>query len=86
MAGNVRLALTERIKVRGVYIRFNGDANTEWSEYVQEEQGSGDDRKSVNVLKHYQSHENYLNSKIFLVGGNSGNNYTYYNLIVYLIN
>lgn len=78
MAGNVRLALTERKKVRGVYIRFNGDAHTEWSESVREEQGSGDDRKYVDVLKYYRGHENYLNSRIFLIGDNSGNNSSYY--------
>lgn len=72
MAGNVRLTLTERKKVRGVCICFSGDAHTKWSEYVQELQGTGDDRKYVSVLKHYHGHENVLNAKIFVVGGNNG--------------
>lgn len=72
MAGNVRLTLTERKKVRGVYICLSGDAHTKWSEYVEELRGIGDDRKPVRVLKHYHGHENVLNAKIFVVGGNNG--------------
>ncbi|XP_031619428.1 arrestin domain-containing protein 3-like isoform X2 [Contarinia nasturtii] len=65
--GTVHLKLTERKKLRGVYVSFNGDSRTNWSEYVEEERGYGDDRHYERVLRQYCGHENHLSSKIYLV-------------------
>lgn len=70
--GNVHLTLHERKKIRGVYVSLKGDANTKWSEQVQQYVGSGADRKSVTVTKWYYGHENCVHWKVFLVGGTAG--------------
>ncbi|XP_055295178.1 uncharacterized protein LOC129564951 [Sitodiplosis mosellana] len=71
----VQLVLPERKKVRGVYIKFKGDANTEWYEDVQKQEGTGDNRKTVTVREWYRSHESYLSSKTFFAGGSDGKIY-----------
>lgn len=68
----MKLTLSERKKVRGVYIKFEGNADTEWYEDVQKEEGFGENRKTVTVREWYRSNENYLSSKSFFAGGNDG--------------
>lgn len=55
-----------------MYIKFKGNADTEWYEDVQKEEGFGENRKTVTVREWYRSNENYLSSKSFFAGGNDG--------------
>lgn len=64
--------LVKRTKVRGVYIKFKGDAETKWYETIYRDEGTGDDRKRVSERVEYRSHESYLRFTQYFVGGNSG--------------
>lgn len=71
-AGTVQLVLTGRTKVRGVYIKFKGDAHTEWYEYVDRTEGTGDDRRTVSERVDYRSDEKHLRFTQYFVGENIG--------------
>lgn len=70
--GTVQLTLNYRKKIRGVYIRFKGYAQTEWYEDVQRQEGTGDNRRTVTDRIWYRGHENHLYSKTFFVGSMDG--------------
>lgn len=60
LIGTVRLHLTERKKVRGIYIRLYGTAYARWSI------SQGKSRKFFTGI------EDYLNEKTYFVGGTDG--------------
>lgn len=66
------LVLFKRTKVRGVYIKFKGDAQTKWHKYVNREVGTGNDRRTVSERVDYESNEEHLKFTQYFVGSNSG--------------
>lgn len=65
--GSVRLTLTETKTIRGVYIKFKGDARTEWYKEVRDES-----QQNRTKRRYYRGHEDLLDRTIHLVGGNQG--------------
>lgn len=61
LRGSVSLSLTDSEACRGVYVKIKGDGYVLWSE------GSGDKKKT------YTGSEKYIDERVYLTGGLSGN-------------
>lgn len=57
--GTVQLNLVEEVNVRGIYIHLYGGAYAHW-------------RERLKFCRAYTANEDYLNHRIYLVGGTNG--------------
>uniref|UniRef100_A0A1I8PWC6 Arrestin C-terminal-like domain-containing protein n=1 Tax=Stomoxys calcitrans TaxID=35570 RepID=A0A1I8PWC6_STOCA len=64
--GQVNLTFDSAKKIRGIIIRFLGEANTEWSETRKVTNSEGRDEDETTT---YKGHEEYFQIKYYLVGG-----------------
>lgn len=64
--GQVNLTFDSPKKVRGIIIRFLGEANTEWSESKRVTNSEGKDEEET---EHLTGHEEYFQIQYYLLGG-----------------
>ncbi|XP_046991747.1 arrestin domain-containing protein 3-like [Schistocerca americana] len=68
VTGKVFVKVDDEEKFRYISAKFRGDANVSWTESDSETDSDG---KSRTVYTTYSAHENYLMTKMYLVGGPS---------------
>ncbi|XP_030565782.1 arrestin domain-containing protein 17 [Drosophila novamexicana] len=64
--GQVKITFDSPKKVRGIIIRFLGEANTEWTE---ERNVTTSEGKTENETTHLKGHEEYFKIQYYLLGG-----------------
>lgn len=64
--GQVKFTFDSPKKVRGIIIRFLGEANTEWTE---ERNVTTSEGKTENEITHLKGHEEYFKIQYYLLGG-----------------
>ncbi|KAH8399175.1 hypothetical protein KR215_003725 [Drosophila sulfurigaster] len=64
--GQVKVTFDSPKKVRGIIIRFLGEANTEWTE---ERNVTSSEGKTENEITHLKGHEEYFKIQYYLLGG-----------------
>lgn len=67
LRGTVCLTLTNEKKIRGIYVQIFGRAYAYWKKYHSNDYNQNGHHVS------YTGNEEYLNEKIYFVGGSSGN-------------
>ncbi|KAM8705839.1 hypothetical protein ACLKA7_010177 [Drosophila subpalustris] len=64
--GQVKITFDSPKKVRGIIIRFLGEANTTWTE---ERNVTASEGKTENQITHFKGHEEYFKIQFYLLGG-----------------
>lgn len=64
--GQIKLTFDSAKKVRGIIIRFLGEANTEWTEVRRVTNSEGKDEDET---EHLKGHEEYFQIQYYLLGG-----------------
>ncbi|CAK1542140.1 unnamed protein product [Leptosia nina] len=68
--GRIEYVFDSPKKVRGIHVKFKGEAHTEWSESKQEEDSDGK-TQSTDTL--HTGNEEYFQISYYLLGSNTGN-------------
>ncbi|XP_075979692.1 arrestin domain-containing protein 3 [Anticarsia gemmatalis] len=68
--GRIEYVFDSPKKVRGIHVKFKGEAHTEWAE-SKEEQNSDGKTESTNTM--HTGHEEYFQISYYLLGSSSGN-------------
>ncbi|XP_045775884.1 arrestin domain-containing protein 17 [Maniola jurtina] len=68
--GRIEYVFDSPKKVRGIHVKFKGEAHTEWSESKQEEDSEGK-TQSTDTL--HQGNEEYFQITYYLLGSSTGN-------------
>ncbi|VVC95248.1 unnamed protein product [Leptidea sinapis] len=67
--GRIEYVFDSPKKVRGIHVKFKGEAHTEWSESKQEEDSQGKSQSSDTL---HTGNEEYFQISYYLLGNNSG--------------